>query len=62
MTSVDTVLPLAQKRTDKNAQNQNKHGVFKEVYYGVCYLPISDFDSLNSIVKCYRICSISVQF
>ena len=60
--SVDTVLPLAQKRTEVNAESQNKHSVFNGLYYGVCYLPISDFDRLNSIVKCYRICSISVQF
>ena len=62
MALVDTVLPLAQKRTEVNAESQNKHSVFNGLYYGVCYLPISDFDSLNSIVKCYRICSISVQF
>ena len=60
--SVDIILPLTQKRTGVNAENQNKHGIFNGLYYGVCYLPFSFFDDLNSIVKCYRKYIINVQF
>ena len=43
----------------KQYYSYNEYRAIDIFYYGVCYLPISDFDVLNKNVKCYRMCDYS---